>query len=126
MADQVLDASGLNCPMPILKTKKALKGMSAGETLEVISTDAGSVKDLVAFCNQTELWDDRESLTIIGHEIMHCALSDHRDVIINETAEVDTTEKEVLGDIEDLYAQDRLLELEWLKEDYAEMGIVVD
>jgi hypothetical protein len=73
-----------------------------------------------------ELWDDRESLTIIGHEIMHCALSDHRDVIINETAEVDTTEKEVLGDIEDLYAQDRLLELEWLKEDYAEMGIVVD
>jgi tRNA 2-thiouridine synthesizing protein A len=53
MADQVLDASGLNCPMPILKTKKALKGMSAGETLEVISTDAGSVKDLVAFCNQT-------------------------------------------------------------------------
>jgi tRNA 2-thiouridine synthesizing protein A len=39
--------------MPILKTKKALKGMSAGETLEVISTDAGSVKDLVAFCNQT-------------------------------------------------------------------------
>jgi len=53
MADQVLDASGLNCPMPILKTKKALKGMSAGQILEVISTDAGSVKDLVAFCNQT-------------------------------------------------------------------------
>ena len=53
MADQVLDASGLNCPMPILKTKKALKGMSAGQILEVISTDAGSVRDLVAFCNQT-------------------------------------------------------------------------
>ena len=53
MADQVLDASGLNCPMPILKTKKALKQMEPGQILEVISTDAGSVKDLVAFCNQT-------------------------------------------------------------------------
>jgi tRNA 2-thiouridine synthesizing protein A len=53
MADQTLDASGLNCPMPILKTKKALKQMESGQILEVISTDAGSVKDLVAFCNQT-------------------------------------------------------------------------
>ena len=53
MADQVLDASGLNCPMPILKTKKTLKQMEAGQVLEVISTDAGSVKDIVAFCNQT-------------------------------------------------------------------------
>ena len=42
-----------NCPMPILKTKKALKQMEPGQILEVISTDAGSVKDLVAFCNQT-------------------------------------------------------------------------
>ena len=53
MADQVLDASGLNCPMPILKTKKALSKMDAGQILEVISTDAGSVKDIEAFCNQT-------------------------------------------------------------------------
>ena len=53
MVDQTLDASGLNCPMPILKTKKALKQMEPGQILEVISTDAGSVKDLVAFCNQT-------------------------------------------------------------------------
>jgi len=53
MADQTLDASGLNCPMPILKTKKALKQMESGQILKVISTDAGSVKDLVAFCNQT-------------------------------------------------------------------------
>jgi tRNA 2-thiouridine synthesizing protein A len=53
MVDQTLDASGLNCPLPILKTKKALNKMSAGQILEVISTDAGSVKDLVAFCNQT-------------------------------------------------------------------------
>jgi len=53
MANQVLDTSGLNCPLPILKTKKALKQMEAGQILEVISTDAGSVKDIQAFCNQT-------------------------------------------------------------------------
>jgi len=53
MADQVLDASGLNCPMPILKTKKALNKMDAGQVLEIISTDAGSIKDMEAFCHQT-------------------------------------------------------------------------
>jgi len=53
MADETLDATGLNCPLPILKTKKALSKMSAGQVLEVISTDAGSVKDIEAFCNQT-------------------------------------------------------------------------
>ena len=53
MANEVLDASGLNCPLPILKTKKALNKLDAGTILEVISTDAGSVKDLEAFCNQT-------------------------------------------------------------------------
>jgi tRNA 2-thiouridine synthesizing protein A len=53
MADQTLDASGLNCPMPILKTKKAINKMEIGQVLEVISTDVGSVKDLEAFCNQT-------------------------------------------------------------------------
>jgi tRNA 2-thiouridine synthesizing protein A len=53
MADQTLDASGLNCPLPILKTKKALQKMESGQVLEVISTDAGSIKDIEAFCNQT-------------------------------------------------------------------------
>jgi len=53
MSDEVLDASGLNCPMPILKTKKAISKMDSGKILEVISTDAGSVKDIEAFCNQT-------------------------------------------------------------------------
>jgi tRNA 2-thiouridine synthesizing protein A len=53
MADNTLDASGLNCPLPILKTKKELAKMDAGQVLEVISTDAGSVKDIEAFCNQT-------------------------------------------------------------------------
>ena len=53
MADQILDAKGLNCPLPILKAKKALKGMTAGQILEVQATDPGSVADFAAFCNQT-------------------------------------------------------------------------
>ena len=48
-----LDARGLNCPLPILRTKKALAQMEAGENLEVISTDPGSIKDVDSFCNQT-------------------------------------------------------------------------
>jgi len=53
MADQVLDAKGLNCPLPILKAKKALKSLSDGNTLEVVSTDPGSVADFAAFCRTT-------------------------------------------------------------------------
>ncbi|HHS94779.1 MAG TPA: sulfurtransferase TusA family protein [Rhodobacterales bacterium] len=53
MADQTLDAKGLNCPLPILKAKKALKGLQAGQVLEILSTDPGSVADFAAFCNQT-------------------------------------------------------------------------
>jgi len=51
--DHVLDAKGLNCPLPILKTKKALKEIPVGETLEVLSTDPGSVADFDAFCRTT-------------------------------------------------------------------------
>ncbi|MDH5189546.1 MAG: sulfurtransferase TusA family protein [Rhodospirillaceae bacterium] len=53
MATQTLDTKGMNCPLPILKTKKAIKGLSAGDTLEVLSTDPGSVKDFEAFCKST-------------------------------------------------------------------------
>jgi len=53
MADQVLDAKGLNCPLPILKAKKALKTLEAGNTLEILSTDPGSVADFAAFCRTT-------------------------------------------------------------------------
>jgi tRNA 2-thiouridine synthesizing protein A len=53
MADQTLDAKGMNCPLPILKARKALKGMNAGETLQVLATDPGSVKDFEAFCRTT-------------------------------------------------------------------------
>ena len=53
MADEVLNAEGLNCPLPILRAKKALKGLTAGQVLEVRATDPGSVADFAAFCNQT-------------------------------------------------------------------------
>jgi len=51
--DKELDARGLNCPLPILKTKKSLNDMASGQVLKVISTDSGSVKDMQAFANQT-------------------------------------------------------------------------
>ena len=48
-----LDTRGLNCPLPILKAKKALADMQGGEVLRVVSTDAGSVRDFQAFAKQT-------------------------------------------------------------------------
>ena len=53
MADKTLDAKGLNCPLPILKTKKMLNEVPAGGTLEVIATDPGSVADMASFCRTT-------------------------------------------------------------------------
>lgn len=53
MADHTLDAKGLNCPLPILRAKKALKDIPAGGTLEVLATDPGAVKDFEAFCRTT-------------------------------------------------------------------------
>ncbi|MBI4723789.1 MAG: sulfurtransferase TusA family protein [Rhodomicrobium sp.] len=52
-ANQTLDARGLNCPLPILRTKKTLNGMQTGEILKVVATDPGSLKDMVSFCTQT-------------------------------------------------------------------------
>jgi len=51
--DEELDASGLNCPLPILRAKKALNGLEAGKVLRIIATDPGSVKDFEAFAKQT-------------------------------------------------------------------------
>ncbi|HSI38847.1 MAG TPA: sulfurtransferase TusA family protein [Methylotenera sp.] len=51
--DKVVDATGLNCPLPILRCKKGLSEIKAEQTLKVISTDPGSVKDFNAFCVQT-------------------------------------------------------------------------
>ncbi|VAW93228.1 Uncharacterized SirA/YedF/YeeD family protein HTH_1886 [hydrothermal vent metagenome] len=60
--DQELDASGLNCPLPILRAKKSLAGMDAGQVLHIIATDPGSVKDFEAFAKQTgnELMESKE------------------------------------------------------------------
>ena len=51
--DKELDTRGMNCPLPILKTKKSLSDILAGQVLKIISTDPGSVKDMQAFANQT-------------------------------------------------------------------------
>jgi tRNA 2-thiouridine synthesizing protein A len=57
-ADVELDARGLNCPLPILRTKKALNAMNSGQLLRVLATDPGSVRDFQAFSKQT------------GHDLM--------------------------------------------------------
>ena len=51
--DKELDARGLNCPLPILRCKKALAELSAGQVLKIVATDPGSVKDFQAFAKQT-------------------------------------------------------------------------
>ncbi|WP_310625821.1 sulfurtransferase TusA family protein [Limnohabitans sp.] len=56
--DVELDTRGLNCPLPILKAKKALSAMTSGQVLKVVSTDTGSTRDFAAFAKQT------------GHELL--------------------------------------------------------
>ena len=51
--DKEFDASGLNCPLPIIKTKKSLTDMASGQVLKVVATDCGAVKDMQAFADQT-------------------------------------------------------------------------
>jgi tRNA 2-thiouridine synthesizing protein A len=62
MSEEVLDVKGLNCPLPILRAKKALKDLAMGSTLKVLATDPGSVKDFEAFCRTTgnELLESKE------------------------------------------------------------------
>ena len=61
--DEELDASGLNCPLPILRAKKALGTIATGQVLRIIATDPGSVKDFEAFAKQTgnELLESKEA-----------------------------------------------------------------
>jgi TusA-related sulfurtransferase len=68
-ANKELDTRGLNCPLPILKAKKALADMSSGQTLKILATDPGSVKDFQAFARQTgnELIDQQTE----GDEFIH-------------------------------------------------------
>lgn len=71
MADATLDAKGLNCPLPILKAKKALKDLTNGQVLEIVATDPGAVKDFEAFCRATgnELLGSSEEDGIFSFEI---------------------------------------------------------
>jgi TusA-related sulfurtransferase len=64
-----IDTRGLNCPLPILRAKKALTDMQAGQLLKVLATDAGSVRDFQAFARQTgnELVDQQS----VGDEFIH-------------------------------------------------------
>ncbi|MCK6414296.1 MAG: sulfurtransferase TusA family protein [Giesbergeria sp.] len=64
-----IDTRGLNCPLPILKAKKALADMESGELLKVLATDAGSVRDFQAFAKQTgnELVEQQT----VGEEYIH-------------------------------------------------------
>ena len=59
--DKELDARGLNCPLPILRSKKALTDMQPGETLKIVATDPGAMKDFQAFAKQT------------GHELVYAS-----------------------------------------------------
>ncbi len=67
--DKEVDARGLNCPLPILKAKKALADMLAGQLLRVVCTDAGSIRDFQAFAKQTknELVDQQT----VGSDFIH-------------------------------------------------------
>jgi TusA-related sulfurtransferase len=67
--DKEIDTRGLNCPLPILKAKKALADMTSGQLLKVVSTDAGSTRDFQAFARQTgnELVDQQT----VGNDFIH-------------------------------------------------------
>jgi tRNA 2-thiouridine synthesizing protein A len=73
MTSQVLDAKGLNCPLPILKAKKALKDVPVGATLEVLATDPGSVADFETFCRTTgnELVESTQDNNVYRFVIKH-------------------------------------------------------
>ena len=63
--DMEVDARGLACPLPILRTKKALATLKSGQVLHILATDPGSVKDFQAFCRQT------------GNELLDQSLKDN-------------------------------------------------
>ena len=65
-----LDASGLNCPLPILRAKKAINKLESGQVLKIIATDPGSVKDFEAFCTQT------------GNELLESGEADEKFVFL--------------------------------------------
>lgn len=73
MPDKTLDTKGLNCPLPILKVKKAIAEVPKGGTLEVLATDPGSIADFEAFCTTTgnQLMERSESGGVYRFLIRH-------------------------------------------------------
>ncbi len=64
MSDKLLDTKGLRCPLPVLRARRAMKDMGAGEVIEIHATDPGSVQDFQSFCKTT------------GHELVNAAEMD--------------------------------------------------
>jgi tRNA 2-thiouridine synthesizing protein A len=62
MVERSLDATGLSCPLPVLKARKALRDMAPGQTLEVLTTDPGTIEDIPAFCQSS------------GHELLETSM----------------------------------------------------
>ncbi len=67
--DKEIDTRGLNCPLPILKAKKALADMESGQVLKVVSTDSGSLRDFQAFAKQTS--NELVGQETVGEEYIH-------------------------------------------------------
>jgi tRNA 2-thiouridine synthesizing protein A len=72
--DKEFDASGLACPLPIVKTKKALNDMSSGQVLRVVATDPGSCADMTAFAEQT------------GHQLLEQSTQDKKFIFFLKKA----------------------------------------
>jgi tRNA 2-thiouridine synthesizing protein A len=68
-ADKEIDARGLNCPLPILRAKKALAELSTGQTLKIVATDPGSMRDFQAFAKQTG--NELVEQETVGEEYIH-------------------------------------------------------
>ena len=71
MSDKLLDTKGLRCPLPVLRARRAMKDMGAGEVIEIQATDPGSVQDFQAFCETTghALLDSRRDGEVYIFEI---------------------------------------------------------
>ena len=69
LIDLELDTRGLNCPLPILKAKKALATLQSGQSLQVTSTDPGSMRDFAAFAKQTG--NELLSQEAVGNDFIH-------------------------------------------------------
>jgi hypothetical protein len=124
---------------------KEVSGLEPGNKSEVRAfTQTATGNDVcVVHMVPPTIWDDREGLAILGHETLHCTYASHQDAAAEvaekerEWEEKQKNEKRALlkelvtklddtvDTIEDLFAEDRRLELEWLKEDYEAMGIVI-